>query len=104
MKLLISLIFFITFAFSQNGQCTNVTYSLEGESCDGNMKKCKIFTVCNQTESICRKGSIGDYCLTNSDCFLSGGTVEGIRCVQNKCIRPRYNGFVCSTNENVRKF
>lgn len=103
MKVLI-ILFFITFVYSQEGQCTNITYSLEGERCDGLTRKCKIFTVCNQTESVCRKGSIGDFCISSSDCFLSGGSQEGVRCVENKCIKPRYNGYSCSKNEHVREF
>jgi hypothetical protein len=98
--LFISLLYFVVGNVLQQGQCSNTTFALPGQPCNSNYRLCKTFSVCNQTDGFCRSAAIGDYCQVSTDCFLSGGTEEGVRCVQNKCTKPRYSGYACTVNQH----
>lgn len=81
--------------------CTSLRYSRENEPCDNIQQFCKTFLVCNMTSKTCRPGNIGAFCQSSRDCFLGNGFEEGIRCIDSKCFKPKYNGYSCNKNEEV---
>jgi len=48
----------------------------------------------------CVSAGIGSSCETDTDCFSSNPQFGGTRCVNKRCIKPRYNGFGCSDNKH----
>jgi hypothetical protein len=47
-------------------------------------------------DGVCKKAHVGATCKVDTDCFAYNPLYGGTRCVENKCIKPRYNGYGCS--------
>jgi hypothetical protein len=86
----------ILFQIALSQLCTKTTYGKNGTYCDGDTKRCKIYSTCSK-ENLCKNSDINDPCQEDTDCFLS--KEKNIKCINNKCIRPKYNGFECFSNE-----
>lgn len=90
-------------SIQQNRQCSAIRYGSLGDSCEPgrSLRRCKAFLQCHEYTYTCQPGHVGASCELDSDCFLNEGTEEGIRCVQGRCIKPKYSGFGCEYNEDV---
>jgi len=87
---------FLALIFAQNitfppPQCDSTYYGNTDEACDNNLKRCKNFYVCKNGK--CKRAHIGSECADNTDCF--GWKEENLRCINKKCIKPRYPGYSC---------
>jgi hypothetical protein len=92
-----------TNSFILKEECTNSTYKKTGDSCsESSGEFCKIFNVCLNNK--CKQANIGDKCEKDTDCYLSYGTEQSIKCIQNQCTKRRYNGEPCEINEHVISF
>jgi hypothetical protein len=72
-------------------QCDPTYYGNNGETCDGNTRKCKWFYNCKN--NVCTYGNIGAKCQVKEDCF--GFKEENLRCVNQVCLKPKYPGYSC---------
>jgi len=89
--------------------CNKVTYGGVGDECDpspSSSKRCKAFLTCTRRDGkyICVEGHVGAYCQANEDCY--GYATDSfpvrrgyVKCVNERCIIPRYNGYRCNHND-----
>jgi hypothetical protein len=80
----------------------------DGEACDNSKNiRCKSFHACRdgkcapgkEIKLFKKKGYIGSECRTAADCAFSDSRTLNVRCVNKKCIKPKYNGYECEANE-----
>lgn len=93
--------------------CEKVTYGGPGDPCDPSPRssqRCKAFLACTRREGkyVCVNGHVGAYCQANEDCYgyatSSYPTRRGyVRCVNERCIIPRYNGYPCDHDDEVNE-
>jgi len=76
-------------------QCDATLSGNLGDACDANLRRCKWFYLCKQNK--CVSASIGSSCVVKEDCF--GQAEESLRCVNNKCVKPKYPSFQCSDSQ-----
>ncbi len=62
-------------------------------------KTCKAFLACRG--GVCKKAHIGAACKVDTDCYAFNPLYGGTRCVQEKCIKPRYFVFFKSKDITV---
>jgi len=78
-------------------ECSDIYYGNNGEDCDpsrNSKKRCKSFYGCRNNK--CTYAHIGSQCSLDTDCDLNDPLLGAVRCVNNICIKPRYNGQFCS--------
>jgi len=84
----------------QPGVCRRSVFKNQGDSCSNawnSTSLCKQFLTC--VGGTCKPGWIGASCTQSSDCYLSSPWEEGIRCINSKCTKKRYNGYPCQLND-----
>ena len=83
--------------------CSNVKYGTIGSQCElgtNSTRKCKMFLTC--VNNHCKTSHISSVCKNDQECYLNSLNEAGIKCVENRCIKKRYNCQSCSVNEHVR--
>jgi len=61
-------------------------------------KGCKAFLACRNNK--CVDAYIGSRCEKSDDCYSYNPFRGGVRCVEKRCVKPRFVGFGCSHNDH----